>query len=433
MTIRSGHARFFLVGLLLTLLASCATDRMSDRVAADVPLWLHFRNGAIHVLFRRELTASSRTVGEAYERGRAEIDPVHSRVFVGSSDQGLYALRATDGSSIWRFETLGMVQSEPTYDKELDVVYFGSNDGALYAVRAGDGGLLWRFDSGAEIARKAVLSGDTLVVANAGDQLFALNRRTGKTVWATHRAPALGMEIAGYAGPCVASDVVYMAYSDGHVEAYNVADGSEKWSPIDLSAEAEGISSSTGPKYLDVDTTPVVATVELPSGPTSVLFVASYAGGVVAVDANKGGRVWSNEKVTGVTDLMMWSQPAHQPSSFGRYAGGPTVPAQHILFASSASTGLHAIDPTNGAILWRNPVPDGGITAPVQIAGAILVGTSRYGMFLIAVDSGKTIDGFHVGTGFSQTPAAYGDRAYALTNGGVFVGMSIYPRVPYAN
>ena len=38
--------------------------------------------------------------GEPYERGRAEIDVPHGRVFVGTSDHGLYALRASDGSTL---------------------------------------------------------------------------------------------------------------------------------------------------------------------------------------------------------------------------------------------------------------------------------------------------------------------------------------------
>jgi hypothetical protein len=78
-------------------------------------------------------------------------------------------------------------------------------------------------------------------------------------------------------------------------------------------------------------------------------------------------------------------------------------------------------------MIWRQPVPEGGITAPVPIAGALLVGTTRYGMFLISPRNGRTIDGFDLGTGFAQTPAAFGNRAYAVTNAGTFVGISVEP------
>ena len=93
---------------------------------------------------------------------------------------GLYALRAGDGSTIWRFETLGVVQSEPLYDPELDVVYFGSHDGALYAVQAQDGALVFRFMTGREVSRLPSSAASCSTSPNGADQLYALDRRTGK-------------------------------------------------------------------------------------------------------------------------------------------------------------------------------------------------------------------------------------------------------------
>ena len=218
----------------------CGTlETSNDRVNPDKPLWFERPNGALHVIFRRELTAATRSSGEPYERGRAEIDAPRGRLFVGTSNHGLYALRASDGSTLWRFETLAPVQSEPLYDAELDVVYFGSNDGALYAVHAADGALVWRYDSGGEVARKAVLGGEVLYFANGADNLFAVDRRSGKSLWRVHRSSALGMEVSGYAGPALDQGLVFFAFSDGHVGAYDARDGSERWTPVDLSAEAE--------------------------------------------------------------------------------------------------------------------------------------------------------------------------------------------------
>ena len=67
------------------------------------------------------------------------------------------------------------------------------------------------------------------------------------------------MEISGHAGPAYdpALNLVYMAYSDGHVSAYDAKTGLEKWTPVDLSADAEA-QAGEAPRYLDVDTTPVL-------------------------------------------------------------------------------------------------------------------------------------------------------------------------------
>ncbi len=407
--------------------AGCASlESSDDRVNPQKPLWYQRPSGAMKVLFLRELTVNSGVTGEPYERTRPEIDALHDRVFLGTSDHGLYALRASNGSSIWRFETLGAVQSRPLYDSDLDVVYFGSNDGAMYAIHAADGRLVWRFESGAEIARQAVLSGEILVFANGADNLFAVDRRTGHTLWHVHRTPALGREIGGYGGPALDAGVIYFPYSDGHVGAYDVRDGTERWTPVDLSAEAEQSSQGGEVRYLDVDTTPVPYSL-----PTigRVVFVASYAGGVYALDAERGAPVWKNEKATGVTDLVAWSERSHpaNPAAPGYVWGEPPVPKRATLFASSASTGLWALDPTDGRMLWRLPLPEGGITAPVPVAGALLVGTTSYGMFLLSPLQGRPIDGFDLGSGFARAPAAFGNRAYALTNAGTLVAIQVNP------
>jgi outer membrane protein assembly factor BamB len=95
------------------------------------------------------------------------------------------------------------------------------------------------------------------------------------------------------------------------------------------------------------------------------------------------------------------------------------------LLASSGASGLWAIEPATGATIWRIPIPEGGVTAPVSIAGGLLVGTTQYGAFLLSPLDGRRIDGFDVGTGFSQSPAAYGARGYLLSNGGTLVAVQV--------
>jgi outer membrane protein assembly factor BamB len=167
---------------------------------------------------------------------------------------------------------------------------------------------------------------------------------------------------------------------------------------------------------------------EHPNG--HVVYVSSYAGGVYALDGTTGARVWSNDKAVGVTDLMLYEEPAHTPNPHGPDRGGPQVPAKKILIASSASTGLMGLDPFSGHVIWRNKVPEGGVTAPTAMAGALLVGTSRYGLFLLSPRNGKVIDGIDLGSGFSATPAAYDGRAYVLSNGGTLLGIGVSPPLP---
>jgi outer membrane protein assembly factor BamB len=379
---------------------------------AENPVWLRRPSGALAVIDRRAITDPNRVIGEDYERGKPELDIKNRRIFVGSSDRGLYALRADDMSTLWRFQAAGVVQSEPLYDAANDVVYFGSNDGALYRVRAADGVLLWRFSSNAEVSRRPVLTGGRLFVANANDTVFALDPEHGTLLWQHHRTPAGGIEIAAHSGPAVADGRVFISFSDGRVSSFAADSGREQWS-VDLAAEAEQVSGEI-PRQLDADATPVVARVEN----TTHVYVASYAGGVHSLDSETGGRNWSNDRVTGIVDLTLYEEPTHTSDT------GSAVPARRMLIATGSS-GIWALALEDGRELWRRSLPEGGATAPVAIAGALLVATSRYGLFLLSPIHGAVIDGLETGSGFAATPAAYGRRAYAFTNQGVLLGIHV--------
>ncbi|AUX22757.1 hypothetical protein SOCEGT47_032670 [Sorangium cellulosum] len=413
---RAAGAGVALLALGLGSLSGCGNVGVA--AAPDAPLWLHHPGSALGITMRRDLTAETRKVGEAYERGRPEIDAPHRRVFVGSRDHGLYAVRADTMDVLWRFETVGPVQSEPLYDAASDSVYFGSNDGAVYKVRASDGALIYRFMTNAEVTRRPVLRDGVLYVTNANDTLIALDAATGAMRWHQHRTPAFGMEISGHAGPALGRDKVYAAFSDGVVAAYDLKNGSEQWY-MDLAGEAEQRAGGQTPKYLDTDTTPVFGQI----GSSDVVFVAGYAGGVFALDAEDGGRVWVNEAAAGVTELLLWQQPAHAPRS----GGGPIVPERKVLLASSGLTGLWAIDPADGRTIWHRELPEGGISAPVAFSGALLVTTTRYGIFLFSPLDGAVIDGIETGGGIAMTPAAYGRRAFVLTNGGALLSLDVEP------
>ncbi|MFW5739163.1 MAG: PQQ-binding-like beta-propeller repeat protein [Myxococcota bacterium] len=395
-----------------------ACDAARQGANPEVPLWENRPGMALSLVSQTPLTFEGRNFDEAYERGRPTIDPAHRRVFVGSSDRGLYALRAEDSSTIWRYETMGAVQSEPLYDPAEDVVYFGSNDGALYKVDAENGDLHWRFMTASEVHRPPVLHEGVLYFANANDTIVAVDPKTGEMKWNYHRAPIGGMSIAGYAGPAVWRDRVFQAFSDGHVMAFDAKEGALLWPVVDLSAEAEQASGFQIPKYFDVDTTPVVSRIA--SGP--VVFVGTYAGGVYALDASTGAQLWSNDKVRGVTELTRWYQPPHPPRG-----GGPMVPARELLLASTGTSGMWALDPEDGTEVWRRELPAGGVSAPAEIAGALMVTTTRYGVFLLSPLNGQVIDGIDLGMGFAMAPSAYGNRAYVLSNGGSWLSLHVTP------
>lgn len=413
------RAAFAAVGLLL-LGGSAACGSLQKRANAEQPVWKERPGGALSVAYTRDLVANSRAHGEPYERGQPALDTRGRRVFVGSSDGGLYALSAPLGEVLWRFETMSYVQCRPHYDPVDDVVYFGSHDGALYRVRAGDGKLDWRLSTRSEIGREPTLAGKLIYFANANDTLIAARKDSGEIVWTHHRSPAAGMEVAGYSGPTLAFGRVYMGFSDGTATAFDAASGQEAWQPVDLATEAEEALGEP-PKYLDVDTTPVAVSTRA----GDLVIFGSYAGGVYALDADLGTLLWSNADVAGVSDLALFQQPSY-------VRGGIQRPARELVIVSSGTSGLWALDPETGQEVWRREVPRGGVSGPAFAQGALLLNSSQLGTFLVSPVDGSLIDGLHTDLGVSGAPAAFGRRAFVLTNGGTLLALDINAPGPFA-
>lgn len=409
-------------GAGLGLLSGC--ESLRGLALPEVPVWVNRPGGFLSIAYRRQITDKNLIEDQPYERGRPAIDWKNMRVFVPSQDGGLYAVDARSGDVLWRFATMGPVQCEPLFDETENAVYFGSTDGALYKVAAADGELIYRFASNGEVARRPVIDGATLFMVNANDTLIAIEKATGKLKYYQKRQPAFGIEIGAMAGPVVTANKVITAFSDGVVMAYATSDGAEVWPTVDLSADAQAADGQP-PQYLDADTTPVPIDVK---GSPAVA-VGHYEGGVYALDVEGGRILWKNGDAVGVTNLLLWDQPAHAGRPKPNGDVGPDAPRRRILIASSGRTGLWGIDPDTGEALWRRKLPEGGISAPVPISGALLVSTTRYGVFLVEPTRGGVIDGIEPGSEIAQTPAAYGQHAYVMTNGGELLSIVVTPPV----
>ena len=99
-----------------------------------------------------EAEISSATLVWAFETGRQVLSSpavVDGVVYVGSFDQKVYALSATDGTKRWEFATKGRVRSDPAVVNGL--VFVGSFDNYVYALRAEDGRKIWSFETGGQV------------------------------------------------------------------------------------------------------------------------------------------------------------------------------------------------------------------------------------------------------------------------------------------
>lgn len=332
-------------------------------------------------------------------RSRARSTPVFDRargvVFVGGLDNGLHAIRASDGAVLWRFEMLGACEGSPVLAG--DELLVGSNDGAMYSIDADTGRLRWRFATTAEIVRPAEVTVDSVYFANADDSVYSLNRANGEQRWRFRREPPGGITASGHAGIIRLGSRIITGFSDGHVVALESADGSVAWDRDTNSDTETAEGASEAHRLIDVDTTPVLA--------GGSLFVASHVAGLYALDPESGGTRWRNDTLRDIAAL----------ATDGR-----------DLFAASSSQGVLRIDPSDGTVVWARSVGARGFSDIAVIRGALVVPTSDRALWLLRTRDGEPALGFG-DEGVSALPSIVGDWMFVNSNRSVLTAWR-FPR-----
>lgn len=170
---------------------------------------------------------------------------VEGTVYVGSTDNNLYAVDQETGAQKWKFKSFGSVTSSPAVSG--GVVYFGSMDGNFYAVSADKGEMKWRFPTGGErrfaakrlhgmepagemmpdpfdfyLSSPAVFDG--VVYFGSGDgNIYALDVSTGAVRWRFQTGDVV------HASPAIADGTVYIGSWDSYFYALDAKTGKEKW------------------------------------------------------------------------------------------------------------------------------------------------------------------------------------------------------------
>ena len=101
------------------------------------------------------------------------------RVFVGSTDNYLYALDTGTGRLLWRFGTGGDVVGATADDR---FVYFAALDNLLRALRRGNGNQVWKRDLSTRTIAPPSTFGGIVVVSGNNPAMAAFNATTGDPI-----------------------------------------------------------------------------------------------------------------------------------------------------------------------------------------------------------------------------------------------------------
>ena len=93
-------------------------------------------------------------------------------VYVGSYDFCVYALSKT-GSLVWKYETLSHISFTSPAISANSVIYIGSDDNFMHAINATNGIKLWTyFTDGPILSSPAIGPNGTLMFGSGSDSFF---------------------------------------------------------------------------------------------------------------------------------------------------------------------------------------------------------------------------------------------------------------------
>ncbi len=255
--------------------------------------------------------------------------------YVGSTDGSLYAVDLATGAQRWAFKTGARITASPAVDS--GGVFFSSYDGLIYRVDAGTGTLQWKFATEGErrfagkhlhgylpagetmpdpydvyLSSPAVSNG-TVYVGSGDGNVYALNERTGKRVWAFHTGNVI------HASPAVAGGMVFVGSWDTYFYALDAGTGQVKWRF--KTGEDHDIANQTG----------FQSSAAIVDG---VVYVGCRDSKLYALDARTGALKWSYD------NKGSW------------VVSSPAVRNGVVYYVTSDSRFLNALDAATGRLEW---------------------------------------------------------------------------------
>jgi len=300
-------------------------------------------------------------------------------------------------------------------------VFVGASGGYFYALDTRDGSMLWhRLLRGGVAGRARIVAREHLLyIGTQGGVVYALDPETGAEKWHYDLKGPVESQ------PTYSNGLLYFASGENRVYALDAATGKWRWQYDRESPDSFTIRGQPAPivyqgkvyagfadgylaclnagsgeiiwaRGLAGDATRFVDVDSTPTVVNGVMYVSSYSGGVYALDPKDGSTKWRYE-IEG--------------------AGSIRVRAGTVYF-SAAGKGLHALD-LEGRLLWQQALGEGGeLSTPLYVHGMVLVSAAAAGTYAADARSGQLRGFFKPGHGVTSEPTTDGQQVYVLSNGG---------------
>ena len=388
--------------LRIVLLASvcAATTACGPGIIGGGFEWVDGHSGqsvstrAPHIRWRQQITHDYEGAYVPVERAAAALDPARDRLYVGSSSGELWAMTAA-GTRIYTYDAGGGIAAQPALDAVRDELFLATEDGVVHLLTASTGALRWRAEVGGAVSQPPLLTDDAVYVVTDNDIVSALDRGEGEVLWRYRRDAPEGFYVSQHAGLTLAEGRLLTGFTAGVVASLDPSDGSLQWER-DTSLELEPGPDGTA-RFADVDTTPVVV--------DDLVYIASFAGGMYALELESGTVRWRDEELTGII--------------------GITPASDRLLVLSSGDLGVLLIDRNDHEVVWRKRLPRGAPGEAIVAQDLVIFGESQGGFVTLALQNGRELGRVEAGHGFTARASIADGRGFILSNGGTLFAFAL--------
>src|SRR6266487_489823 len=268
----------------------------------------------------------------------------------------------------------GCFASASVVNGKLYTADTGSARGQLHALDSATGQVLWNFPPDAITSdhswtTPAVKNGVVYYGVNRPTPVvFAINTTTGTEVW-RHNGP-FGNIVSS---PALESGRLYLAYTDGTIEALDAANGQTIWSVTNPSGAYSSPAVSGGRLYIAIHNQGLLA---LNADTGSQLWLAPMPGPQWSSPAVENGRVFVGSRddhklyaFDAVTGNTVWT------ATTSDWVQSSPALANGIVYIWNNSGNLYAFNAENGGLIWQSAVAPGfgSLSSPTVANGVVYV------------------------------------------------------------
>ena len=335
-----------------------------------------------------------RNIGDGLGHARYPIAPAREgdSVFAADANGVVMAMNADSGDVEWKIDIETPISSALT--AIAGQVYLAGN-GEVIALDQRDGSESWRARVSSEVLAAPQANQQLLIVQSVDGHITALDRATGAERWAyTSSQPSLTLR--GTGTPMVIDPVSFIGLANGRLATLDNRTGQPLW---ELQV-ATPRGRSEVERLVDLSGQPIIT-------PDGRLFVTSYNGRVVALEATQGDLLWEANLSSRHTPLLVGN----------------------LLYIVTDDSNVVALDADNGQEVWRNEdLEDRWLTAPAFAGGRIVVGDFEGYLHLIDAREGDIVGRTRVHkSGISVRPVTEGSTIHVQANNGRLETLEVTP------